>query len=72
LNITQRSEDVSSLITGKLALKYAGRGVESMKAIANAAQKRSLADFQKVICVFLYNPNPNPNAFLFFFFNVFQ
>ena len=43
-----RADDINSLITGKLAIKYAGRDIESMKAIANASSKRSLAEFQKV------------------------
>lgn len=43
------ADDVNSLITGKLALKYAGSNIESMKAIAAASQKRSLAEFQKIL-----------------------
>jgi len=43
------ADDVNNLITGKLALKYAGREIESMKAIAGASQKRSLAEFQKIL-----------------------
>ena len=46
------AEDINSLITGKLALKYGGRDIESMKAIANASQKRSLAEFQKTLELF--------------------
>ncbi|UYV60487.1 PSMD11 [Cordylochernes scorpioides] len=42
-------EDVHSIILGKLALRYAGREVEAMKAIAEASSKRSLADFQKAL-----------------------
>ena len=41
------ADDVNNLITSKLALKYAGREIESMKAIANSSQDRSLAEFQK-------------------------
>lgn len=46
------AEDINSLITGKLALKYGGKEIESMKAIANASQKRSLAEFQKTLDLF--------------------
>ncbi|VDL74327.1 unnamed protein product [Nippostrongylus brasiliensis] len=38
-------DDVSTLLTGKLALKYTGSDLEAMRAIAAAAKKRSLADF---------------------------
>ena len=44
----KRADDVNNLITGKLALKYAGKEIDSMKAIATASQNRSLAEFQKV------------------------
>ncbi|KAF8343361.1 PCI-domain-containing protein [Amanita rubescens] len=44
------SEDVTSLLTIKLALKYANlREVESMRAIARAHQGRNLAEFEKVL-----------------------
>ncbi|KAF8967234.1 PCI domain-containing protein [Flammula alnicola] len=43
-------EDVNSLLTIKLALKYANmRDVESMRAIARAHQNRNLADFEKAL-----------------------
>jgi hypothetical protein len=45
------------LITGKLALKYAGKEIESMKAIGVASQKRSLAEFQKVKLLIYYVKN---------------
>lgn len=48
-SFTSRSDDVNNLVAGKLALKYAGREIESMKSIAGASQKRSLADFQKTL-----------------------
>jgi len=41
-------EDVLQLVSGKLALKYSGSEIDAMKAISQAAKKRSLADFQKV------------------------
>ena len=43
-----RPEDVQSIITGKLALKYAGAQVEAMQFIAKASQDRSVAEFEKV------------------------
>ncbi|KAF5376698.1 hypothetical protein D9615_007861 [Tricholomella constricta] len=43
-------EDVTSLLSIKLALKYAQmRDVESMRAIARAHQERNLADFEKAL-----------------------
>ena len=43
-------EDVTSILTGKLALRYSGlRDIEAMKAIASASSKRSLADFQAAL-----------------------
>jgi 26S proteasome regulatory subunit N6 len=41
-------DDVNSLMSFKLALKYSGRDVEAMKAVAQASKKRSLADFKQV------------------------
>ena len=41
-------DDVQSIVSGKLALRYSGPNVEAMKSIAQASQKRSLANFQKV------------------------
>ena len=43
-----RPDDVNALMSVKLALKYSGREVEAMKAVAQASKKRSLADFQQV------------------------
>uniref|UniRef100_G3NN38 PCI domain-containing protein n=1 Tax=Gasterosteus aculeatus aculeatus TaxID=481459 RepID=G3NN38_GASAC len=42
-------EDVQSLISGKLALRYAGRQTDSLKCVAQASKNRSLADFEKAL-----------------------
>ena len=49
-----RPDDVNALMSVKLALKYSGRDVEALKAIAQASKNRSLADFQKV-CFVLFD-----------------
>ncbi|XP_074659625.1 26S proteasome non-ATPase regulatory subunit 11-like [Tubulanus polymorphus] len=40
------ADEVQTIVSGKLALRYAGPEIEAMKSIAQASHKRSLADFQ--------------------------
>ena len=47
-NVSYRADEVQQIVSGKLALKYAGPAIEAMKSIAQASHKRSLADFQNV------------------------
>jgi len=42
-------DEVLSIVSGKLALKYSGSDIDAMKAIALAAKERSLADFQTAL-----------------------
>lgn len=42
-------EDVQQIVSGKLAIKYAGKDIDAMKAVAQASHKRSLADFQQAV-----------------------
>lgn len=49
LNLT---DDVHSIITGKVALRYAGKDVDAMKAVAKAHSNRSLAEFQQSLMDF--------------------
>jgi len=44
------ADEVHSIVSGKLALKYVGDEVDAMKEIAQASHKRSLAQFESV-CV---------------------
>ncbi|KAK9351743.1 hypothetical protein V1505DRAFT_368672 [Lipomyces doorenjongii] len=46
LNLT---DDVHSLLTGKMAQKYAGRDIEAMKAVASAHSNRSLKEFEEAL-----------------------
>jgi len=47
--MTGHPEEVQGIISGKVALKYAGRDVEAIRRIALAAKQRSLKDFQGTI-----------------------
>ena len=40
--------DISGMLTGRQGVKYAGKDIEAMSAIANAASRRSLKDFEVV------------------------
>ncbi|KAL5263056.1 hypothetical protein ACHWQZ_G008452 [Mnemiopsis leidyi] len=42
-------DDVQSLLTGKMGLKYSGRGIDAMKAIADAGKKRDISIFNETI-----------------------
>ncbi|XP_037945934.1 26S proteasome non-ATPase regulatory subunit 11 isoform X2 [Teleopsis dalmanni] len=44
-----QSDDVNQIVSGKLAITYAGRDIDAMKSIAEASHKRSLADFQQAL-----------------------
>ncbi|GAA5845451.1 hypothetical protein JCM3766R1_006558 [Sporobolomyces carnicolor] len=43
------SEDVSSILNGKLAQKYAGNDTRAMKLVAQAHKDRSLSDFERLL-----------------------
>ncbi len=42
------AEDVQSIVTGKLALKYTRLEIVAMQNIARASRERSVAEFEKV------------------------
>ena len=42
-------DDVQNIISGKLALRYAGEHIEAMKAIAAASHNRSLLEFKNTL-----------------------
>lgn len=44
-----QAEEVSVVCGSKTALKYAGKELEAMRAVATASHKRSLADFQAAL-----------------------
>jgi len=47
--MTGAIDDVNTIINGKYGLKYTGRDIDAMKAVADVYSKRSLRDFQDVL-----------------------
>lgn len=47
--MTGNADDVSSIVNGTVALKYAGREVDAMKDVAKAHSQRSLENFEKTL-----------------------
>jgi 26S proteasome regulatory subunit N6 len=41
--------DISGMITGRQGVKYAGRDIEAMLAVASAASRRSLKEYEAVL-----------------------
>jgi len=53
-------DDVQAIISGKLALRYAGPHIEAMKSIANASHNRSLLEFQDTLNKFKAQLSEDP------------
>ncbi|XP_002132056.2 26S proteasome non-ATPase regulatory subunit 11 [Ciona intestinalis] len=45
-------DDVQSLLSGKLALKYAGRDIDAMRSVAKASHNRSISELKEVLIKF--------------------
>jgi len=43
------NDDVDSLMVGKYAIKYGGRGLDAMKAVARAHGNRSLEEYEQAL-----------------------
>lgn len=46
------SDDVTSLLTSKPALKYSGQSLEAMKAVARAHSNRSLEEYERALATY--------------------
>ncbi|KAG0747883.1 hypothetical protein G6F57_004971 [Rhizopus arrhizus] len=57
LNMT---EDVHSIIGGKVALKYAGVEIDAMKAVAQAHKNRNLQEFETALATYTRELNDDP------------
>jgi len=53
-------DDVQSIISGKLALRYSGPQLVAMKSIANASHNRSLSEFQEALRTFKMELTEDP------------
>eukprot|EP00045_Choanoeca_perplexa_P005240 m.44431 g.44431 ORF g.44431 m.44431 type:complete len:434 (+) comp13012_c0_seq2:220-1521(+) len=47
--LLEEAGDVPAIVSGKLALKYSGRAIEAMQALATASLDRSIASFEKAL-----------------------
>ncbi|KAL9538898.1 26S proteasome non-ATPase regulatory subunit 11 [Mucor bainieri] len=57
LNLT---EDVHSIIGGKVALRYAGVEIDAMKAVAHAHKNRNLQEFETALATYTNELNNDP------------
>ncbi|KAI8647076.1 PCI domain-containing protein [Parasitella parasitica] len=57
LNLT---EDVHSIISGKVALRYAGAEIDAMKAVAHAHKNRNLQEFETALATYTNELNNDP------------
>ncbi|KAG1473766.1 hypothetical protein G6F56_000764 [Rhizopus delemar] len=57
LNLT---DDVHSIIGGKVALRYAGVEIEAMKAVAQAHKNRNLQEFETALATYTKELNDDP------------
>ncbi|KAL9129338.1 MAG: hypothetical protein Q9217_002176 [Psora testacea] len=48
------ADDVTSLLTSKQALKYSGKNLEAMKAVARAHANRSLEDYERALATYRF------------------
>lgn len=53
-------DDVNKLMTSKQAIKYSGKNLEAMKAVARAHSNRSLEDYEKALSVYRYELGSDP------------
>jgi 26S proteasome regulatory subunit N6 len=44
--VSTQAGDVPGIISSKAGLKFTGRGVDAMRAVAKASQDRSISEFQ--------------------------
>lgn len=47
-----KPEDIHSILSGKVALRYSGADIEAMKAVASAHQNRNLQEFETALATY--------------------
>ena len=58
--MTDSSDEVNAIITGKAGIRHAGDAMDAMRAVASAHQKRSLKDFEAATATYAKHLRDDP------------
>lgn len=58
--MTESSDEVNAIITGKAGIRHAGEAMDAMRAVASAHKKRSLKDFEAATSTYAKHLQEDP------------